>query len=196
MPETDVLTLYRFRREDSDAPNDRYRLYEVAGGAHADGAFYPFQPSVADAEESWQSRIRILRPGRSTTSASRRCCCMKTPINTYVIDAAFANLTRWVRDGVAPPKATRIAVENGGTPQARVVRDQFGNAIGGVRHTLPRCPDCDLRHSDHERRNVLPGAGPHGSVQLGAARERRTARHRTTPPKSRSRSISSSRIAC
>jgi hypothetical protein len=38
-----------------------------------------------------------------------------------------------VRDGVAPPKAPRIAVENGGTPQARVVRDQVGNAVGGVR---------------------------------------------------------------
>jgi hypothetical protein len=25
-----------------------------------------------------------------------------------VMDAAFANLTRWVRDGVAPPKAARI----------------------------------------------------------------------------------------
>ena len=46
MPETDVLTLYRFRREDGDAPNDRYRLYEVAGAAHADGWFYPFQPPV------------------------------------------------------------------------------------------------------------------------------------------------------
>jgi len=31
----------------------------------------------------------------------------KTPINTYVMDAAFANLTRWVRDGVPPPKAAR-----------------------------------------------------------------------------------------
>jgi hypothetical protein len=49
------------------------------------------------------------------------------------MDAAFANLTRWVRDGVAPPKAARISVEGGGTPQARVVRDQYGNALGGYR---------------------------------------------------------------
>lgn len=58
---------------------------------------------------------------------------MMTPINTYVLDAAFANLTRWVRDGVAPPRAARIAIENVGTPQARVVRDESGNAVGGVR---------------------------------------------------------------
>ena len=49
------------------------------------------------------------------------------------MDAAFANLTRWVRDGVPAPKAARIQVENGGTPQARIVRDQYGNAVGGYR---------------------------------------------------------------
>ncbi len=50
-----------------------------------------------------------------------------------VLDAAFANLTRWIRDGIAPPRAARIAIDNVGTPQARVVRDQYGNAVGGVR---------------------------------------------------------------
>jgi hypothetical protein len=52
---------------------------------------------------------------------------------TYALDAAFANLTRWVRDGVPAPRASRVSVENGGTPQARVVLDQAGNAVGGVR---------------------------------------------------------------
>src|SRR5436190_10454036 len=46
--QTDILTTYAQRREDSDAPGDRYRLYEVAGGAHADAAFYPYIPVVAD----------------------------------------------------------------------------------------------------------------------------------------------------
>ena len=132
MPETDVLTLYRFRREDSDAPNDRYRLYEVAGGAHADGAFYPFQPSVADLKKIG-SPYPYLAAWPFHNQCEPEMLLMKTPINTYVLDAALTNLTRWVRDGVAPPKAMRISVENGGTPQARVVRDQFGNAIGGVR---------------------------------------------------------------
>jgi hypothetical protein len=132
IPETDVLTLYRFRREDGDAPNDRYRLYEVAGGSPADGAFYPYEPSVADLK-----KIGSAYPYLASWPFHNQCepemLLMKTPINTYVLDAAFANLTRWVRDGAAPPKAIRISVENGGTPQARVVRDQFGNAIGGVR---------------------------------------------------------------
>ena len=32
------------------------------------------------------------------------------PIMRYVVNAAFANLDRWVRDGVPAPKAERIAV--------------------------------------------------------------------------------------
>jgi hypothetical protein len=132
LPETDVLTLYRFRREDGDAPNDRYRLYEVAGGAHADGAFYPYEPSVADLKKIG-SPYAYLASWPFHNQCEPEMLLMKTPINTYVLDAAYANLTRWVRDGVAPPKAARISVENGGTPQARIVRDASGNAVGGYR---------------------------------------------------------------
>jgi hypothetical protein len=132
VPETDVLTLYRFRREDSDAPGDRYRLYEVAGGAHADGRFYPYEPSV-EVLRKIGSPYAYLASWPFHNQCEPEMLLQKTPINTYAMDAAFANLTRWVRDGVAPPKAARISVENGGTPQARVVRDQYGNAGGGYR---------------------------------------------------------------
>jgi hypothetical protein len=132
VPETDVLALYRFRRDDSDAPTDRYRLYEVAGGAHADGAFYPYQPSVADLKKIG-SPYAYLAAWPFHNQCEPEMLLMKTPINTYVLDAAFMNLTRWVRDGVAPPKAERISVENGGTPQARILRDIAGNAVGGYR---------------------------------------------------------------
>ena len=52
--------------------------------------------------------------------------------NTYpfsnVANAAFADLTKWVDTGVPPPHADPIEVSNG-----TIVRDQFGNALGGVR---------------------------------------------------------------
>jgi alpha/beta hydrolase family protein len=172
IPETDVLTLYRFRRDDSDAPNDRYRLYEVAGGAHADGWFYPYEPTVADLK-----KIGSPYPYLASWPFHNQCepemLLMKTPINTYVLDAAFANLTRWIRDRVPPPRAARIAVEGGGTPQARVVRDQWGNAVGGVRtpyvdvptatyHTTSKgetfCPELGRREPfDWARLNTLYG---------------------------------------
>jgi hypothetical protein len=132
VPETDVLTLYRFRREDSDAPNDRYRLYEVAGGAHADGYFYWYYPPV-DVLRKVGSMYPLLNAWPFLNQCEPVMLTQKTPINTYMMDAAFANLTRWIKDGVPAPKAARIQVENGGTPQARVVRDQYGNALGGYR---------------------------------------------------------------
>ena len=132
MPETDVITLSEFRREDSDAAGDRYRLYEVAGGSHADGWFYPFQPSV-EVLKQVGSNYPYLASWPFHNQCEPEMLLMMTPINTYVLDAAFANLTRWVRDGVAPPRAARIEIENVGTPQARVARDESGNAVGGVR---------------------------------------------------------------
>jgi hypothetical protein len=187
VPETDVLTLYAFRREDSDAPGDRYRLYEVAGGAHADGAFYPYQPSVADLK-----KIGSAYPYLASWPFHNQCepemLLMKTPINTYALDAAFANLTRWVRDGVAPPKAARIVVENGGTPQARVVRDQFGNAVGGARtpyldvpiatyHTASKgdtfCPELGRREPfDWARLNSLYGTPQNYAAKVAESVDR------------------------
>ena len=53
--------------------------------------------------------------------------------NTYpfsdVSNAAFADLTRWVDDAVPPPHAPRIEVSSTGA----IVRDSFGNALGGLR---------------------------------------------------------------
>jgi hypothetical protein len=130
--QTDVLATYAQRRDDSDAPGDRYRLYEIAGAAHADAAFYPYMPSVADLKKAG-SAFPFLAFWPFANQCEPEMSLSRTPINTYALDAAFANLTRWVRDGIPPPKAERIKVENGGTPQARIVLDMFGNAAGGVR---------------------------------------------------------------
>ncbi len=130
--QTDIITTYANRREDSDAPGDRYRLYEVAGGAHADAFFYPYIPTVADLRKIG-SNFAFLAAWPFANQCEPEQLLAKTPINTFVLDAAFANLTRWIKDGVAPPKADRIAIENAGTPQARVALDKNGNAVGGYR---------------------------------------------------------------
>ena len=129
--QTDVLGTYARRREDSDAPGDRYRLYEIAGAPHADASFYPYMPTVADQKKTGFDAF--LNSWPFPDQCEQEISLLRVPIMTYALDAAFANLTRWVRDGVVAPRAERVAVENGGTPQARVVLDQFGNAVGGVR---------------------------------------------------------------
>lgn len=129
--QTDVLGTYARRRDDSDAPGDRYRLYEIAGAPHADASFYPYIPLVADEKKAGGAADLASWP--FPAQCQPEISLLRVPTMTYALDAAWANLTRWVRDGVPAPRAPRVAVENGGTPQARVVVDQFGNATGGVR---------------------------------------------------------------
>jgi hypothetical protein len=129
--QTDVLGTHARRREDSDAPGDRYRLYEIAGAPHADASFYPYMPTVADQKKTGFEAF--LHSWPFPDQCEQETALLRVPIMTYALDAAYANLTRWVRDGVPAPRAERVAVENGGTPQARVVLDQHGNAVGGVR---------------------------------------------------------------
>ena len=129
--QTDVLITYSRRRDDSDTPGDRYRLYEIAGAPHADASFYPYMPSVADQRKTGFDAF--LHSWPFPEQCEEETSLLRVPIMTYALDAVYANLTRWVRDGVPPPPASRITVENGGTAQARVVLDQHGNALGGVR---------------------------------------------------------------
>ncbi len=129
--QTDVLGTYARRRDDSDAPGDQYRLYEIAGAPHADASFYPYMPTVADQKKTGFDAF--LHSWPFPDQCEQETALLRVPIMTYALDAAYANLTRWVRDGVPAPRAPRVAVENGGTPQARVVLDQHGNAVGGVR---------------------------------------------------------------
>ena len=87
---------------------------------------------------------------------------MKTPINTYVLDAALANLTRWVRDGVAPPKGSaHFSGERRDTAGACRTRPVW-QCHRWRAHTLSGCPDCHLPH-DHQGRDVLSGTWTHRS---------------------------------
>jgi hypothetical protein len=57
------------------------------------------------------------------------------PINAgpqhYVLNAAFAQLDRWVRSGIPPAPAPRLEVVDGAPPT--LMRDASGNALGGIR---------------------------------------------------------------
>ena len=129
--QTDVLLTYARRRDDSDAPGDRYRLYEVAGAPHADASFYPYMPTVADQKKTGFDAF--LHSWPFPDQCDEETTLLRVPIMTYALDAAYANLTRWVRDGVPAPRAARVAVEGGGTPLAKVMLDRHGNAVGGLR---------------------------------------------------------------
>jgi len=101
---TGVLNSFVSRQPD----HERFRLWEVAGTAHADK--------------------HLLGPAARVLDCG-------LPINDgpmhLVVKAAFRALEMWMVDGVAPPSAARLEVDAGPVPAVR--RNGDGIAIGGVR---------------------------------------------------------------
>jgi hypothetical protein len=101
---TSILNSYAARQPD----NDRFRLWEVPGTAHADA--------------------HLLGSGASAIDCG-------VPINNgpmhIVAKAALRALTVWLTTDVAPPHAPRIDVQAGPSPQ--IQRSSDGIALGGIR---------------------------------------------------------------
>jgi hypothetical protein len=127
----------------------RFRLWEVAGTAHADA--YTGQLAFGDVGDGAAER-KLL----DVTNLSHGPLNCATPVNAgphyAVVMAALWHLERWVRDGAgsAPPRSPRLAVEpqspspsttaplTGASvfaagPPFVLQRDEYGNAIGGIR---------------------------------------------------------------
>jgi hypothetical protein len=128
----DLGTNIETRRPDADGPDDLFRRYEIAGAAHTD----PWEElSFASAED-----MRRVDAG-AAASAQDACTPENVPRSDfpvrYVFNAAWRNLDKWVRQGVAPPRAPRLQLKvNAGerfVPDEAFVEDALGNAKGGVR---------------------------------------------------------------
>ena len=127
----EVLGTYGVRRPDSDEPLDRYRLYEVAGAGHIDKFAYVGFPSLQD--QTAAGNLQGTAEWPFSAPCEPAIPLMDTPIMSLAFNAAFANLDRWVRKGNPAPRAPRLEVKDAGTPQASIVTDQSGHAVGGVR---------------------------------------------------------------
>ncbi|CAD7337950.1 hypothetical protein SPHS6_02240 [Sphingobium sp. S6] len=103
--ETETRSLAAVRQPD----NERFRLWEAAGIAHAGG----IKVSAAFTATDLPPNNIDIQPFR---------------------DAALHWMRRWIEEGVPPPVQPRIEVEpaSGGIPP-RIVRDKLGIARGGVR---------------------------------------------------------------
>jgi hypothetical protein len=130
-----------FRRPDSDALNDRYRLWEVPGGSHVSN---DLRDPVLTLQLNFAELSHI-----TPASLPPNGCTHQQFVNgptvgipgvvdpndfpfAFVQNAAFADLIEWVDFGRPPPHAAGITVDFTQTPP-QIVRDQFGNAEGGVR---------------------------------------------------------------
>jgi hypothetical protein len=118
-----TLDGYPTRRADSDAPDDPYRMYEIAGAAHGWSDIYNYQPPFAD----------IAAAGGVPVSFTG---CVEAKWNglprQFIEPAAFTNMEAWVREGRQPPhEASPLQVLD--PSQDTFATDEFGNVLGGLR---------------------------------------------------------------
>ena len=140
--ETDLtfLAYYSARQPDSE----RFRLWEVAGTAHADAYMLTVGPTdLGNSPEAAQLVVT------STPLPGFTC---GLPINSgpqhFIVNAALAALNEWVRHGTPPPQAPRLEVV-----PPHIVRDANGNALGGIRTAMVDVPIA-----------ALSGEGQSGSI--------------------------------
>lgn len=124
--ETDLTFLAYFGARQDDTP--KFRLWEVAGTAHADT--YTVTAGPTDRGDSPDV------VGLTVTSAPVPGIIECTePINSgphhWVVKAGLSALVRWVRSGKPPRSAPRLEVAAG--PPVAIMTDPNGNALGGIR---------------------------------------------------------------
>jgi len=115
-----------WRRPDGDAPNDDYREWEVPGSSHDD------IQTLLD-----PSNITLYGVPSFPSSCDHRSPPNVQPTDfpyLYVGNAATEALVDWVTTGKKPAHGGRIEQTNLTTPsKTSILRDQYGNALGGVR---------------------------------------------------------------
>jgi hypothetical protein len=137
-----------FQRPDSDARDDRYRLWEVPGGSHVSNDHnLPVITLQLDFAELDHITPAVLPPDgcahqQFIDGPTVGIPGVIDPNNfpfSFVVNAAFADLTAWVDFDLPPPHAPFIDVDTSTTPPT-IVRDEFGNAEGGLRTPLVDVP--------------------------------------------------------
>lgn len=107
-----------YRRDDSDADGDRYRLYELAGISHMGTRHAPYNDA-----SFWLGDAGILA---GTIPDGAR---MNSLPHGELFSMGIDHLVQWVANDVTPPRAERIEVDSSGLLAA----DEHGNTRGGVR---------------------------------------------------------------
>lgn len=132
-PETDIwgrMQSFDVRQADTAG----FRLWEIAGTAHADS--YIVKVGKIDdgtANSAELAAAYAVEPGERVL--------LKAPMNAspafhYVHHAALEQLEAWARRGVPPPSGPPLA----GDGPTGIVRDGRGIAVGGVRTPWVDCP--------------------------------------------------------
>jgi Alpha/beta hydrolase domain len=135
--EGDMATLRAHLAHQPSGPH--YRRWEIAGAAHAESP-------------RW---VAVVPPPLEMGAGC------KEPINTAphdaVVKAGLHALTRWVRNGSAPPQSPAIQIADAAAADP-FARDQFGNAKGGIRLPELEAPTARLDGTRNDVANPSPDA--------------------------------------
>ena len=107
-----------YRRDDSDDPSDRYRLYELAGVGHMGTRYPPYNDNAM-----WQN------DPLGTAGSIPQGAAMNSLPHDELFSMGLHHLVQWVATGTIPPRAERIEVG----PKGIFLKDECGNSRGGVR---------------------------------------------------------------
>lgn len=122
--ESDLFLLGSLPDRQDDSAN--FRLWEIAGTAHADTYTAAGAADRGD-DPAFAKVIATASPVPGIIDCA-------SPINSgpqhFVIAAAFAALQNWIVAGTPPASADRLAVTDDGTGYSY---DEVGNVLGGVR---------------------------------------------------------------
>ncbi len=130
----EVVDAVAFRRPDSDAADDKFRMYEIAGAGHIDKFAYAGFPLFPD-----QIAAAGTAQGNPEWPFTAKCDpeipLMPSPMMSYAFDATYAILTQWVRKGISAPHAAPLQVSGDA-----VTLDANGHGVGGVRNPYVEVP--------------------------------------------------------
>ena len=120
-------------------PGPRYRRWELAGAAHAE-----------------TPRWVVEEPPPLDRGQGCRVPVNAAPHHAFV-KAGLRALTKWVRDGVAPPQSPAIELSDPAAADP-IVRDGYGNAKGGVRLPEVEAPTATIDGTRNDVAKAAPGA--------------------------------------
>ncbi len=109
---------------------DKLRTWEVAGTSHVDSQ------SIIHFTELGKLNAG-MPPGAAAAGTCDRPAYSQVPFH-YVFNAAFDHMVQWIKDGTPPPPAPPIEFSSSAPPA--IVRDEAGNALGGIRLAAQAVP--------------------------------------------------------
>lgn len=130
------------RRADGNSPNDRYRVYEVAGASTA-------SPRAARAYGQTPEAFLTTGPFACDYDVSR------FPFNQF-FQSSLTKLEDWSAKGVTPPASQQFERNADGTVKV----DEYGIPLGGVRSTYSDAPTARyFANTTDQRYSICTSAG-------------------------------------